>query len=91
VQKNQGNSVILVFGGVRSGKSRYAQQLTEHSSRVTFVATAERRDTRLHNDRRRAHLRAGLDPWASTPILQPQTFCFFTSPRVSLQIASGDI
>jgi adenosyl cobinamide kinase/adenosyl cobinamide phosphate guanylyltransferase len=44
VQKNQGNSVILVFGGVQSGKSRYAQQLTEHSSQVTFVATAERRD-----------------------------------------------
>jgi adenosylcobinamide kinase/adenosylcobinamide-phosphate guanylyltransferase len=44
VQKNQGNSVILVLGGVRSGKSRYAQQLAEHSSRVTFVATAERRD-----------------------------------------------
>ena len=44
MQKNQGNSVILVLGGVRSGKSRYAQQLAEHSSRVTFVATAERRD-----------------------------------------------
>jgi hypothetical protein len=39
VQKNLGNSVILVLGGVRSGKSRYAQQLAEHSSRVTFVAT----------------------------------------------------
>jgi adenosylcobinamide kinase/adenosylcobinamide-phosphate guanylyltransferase len=44
VQKNQGHSVILVLGGVRSGKSRYAQQLAERSSRVTFVATAERRD-----------------------------------------------
>ena len=44
MQKNQGNSVILVLRGVRSGKSRYAQRLAEHSSRVTFVATAERRD-----------------------------------------------
>jgi adenosylcobinamide kinase/adenosylcobinamide-phosphate guanylyltransferase len=44
VQKNQGNSMILVLGGVRSGKSRYAQRLAEHSNRVTFVATAERRD-----------------------------------------------
>jgi adenosylcobinamide kinase / adenosylcobinamide-phosphate guanylyltransferase len=44
VQKNQGKSVILVLGGVRSGKSRYAQQLAEHCTRVTFVATAERRD-----------------------------------------------
>ncbi len=44
VQKNQGHSVILVLGGVRSGKSRYAQQLAEHSTRVTFLATAEHRD-----------------------------------------------
>lgn len=44
MQKNQGNSVILVLGGVRSGKSRYAQQLAEQSSRVTFVAAAACRD-----------------------------------------------
>ena len=44
MQKNQGNSVILVLGGVRSGKSRYAQQLAEQSGRVTFVAAAECRD-----------------------------------------------
>ena len=44
MQKNPRSSIILVLGGVRSGKSRYAQQLAEQSSRVTFVATAERRD-----------------------------------------------
>ncbi len=44
MQKNQGNSVILVLRGVRSGKSRYAQQLAEPSSRVTVVAAAECRD-----------------------------------------------
>lgn len=44
LQENQSNSVILVLGGVRSGKSRYAQRLAEQSSRVTFVATAERRN-----------------------------------------------
>ena len=44
MRKNQDNSVILVLGGVRSGKSRYAQQLAERFGRVTFVATAERRD-----------------------------------------------
>jgi adenosylcobinamide kinase/adenosylcobinamide-phosphate guanylyltransferase len=36
--------VTLVLGGVRSGKSRYAQQIAERAARVTFVATAERRD-----------------------------------------------
>ena len=35
---------MLVLGGVRSGKSRYAQQLAERFTRVMFVATAERRD-----------------------------------------------
>jgi adenosylcobinamide kinase/adenosylcobinamide-phosphate guanylyltransferase len=41
---SQRNSVILVLGGVRSGKSGYAQLLAEQSARVKFVATAERRD-----------------------------------------------
>jgi len=33
-----------VLGGVRSGKSGYAQRLAERAERVAFVATAERRD-----------------------------------------------
>jgi adenosylcobinamide kinase/adenosylcobinamide-phosphate guanylyltransferase len=43
MQPAQNRSVTLVLGGVRSGKSRYAQQLAGCSSRVTFVATAEHR------------------------------------------------
>jgi adenosylcobinamide kinase/adenosylcobinamide-phosphate guanylyltransferase len=57
MQQIEGNRVVLVLGGVRSGKSRYAQQLAEHSSRVTLIATAERRDDeemRLKIDRHRA-------------------------------------
>jgi adenosylcobinamide kinase / adenosylcobinamide-phosphate guanylyltransferase len=35
--------VTLVLGGVRSGKSRYALELAARVRRVTFLATAERR------------------------------------------------
>jgi adenosylcobinamide kinase/adenosylcobinamide-phosphate guanylyltransferase len=42
--QHQPATVTLVLGGVRSGKSRFAQQMAEHAERVTFVATAERRD-----------------------------------------------
>jgi adenosylcobinamide kinase/adenosylcobinamide-phosphate guanylyltransferase len=61
VQKNQGNSVILVWRGVRSGKSRYAQELAEQSSRVTFVAAVACRDDeeiQREIERRRADLPA---------------------------------
>jgi adenosylcobinamide kinase/adenosylcobinamide-phosphate guanylyltransferase len=40
MQENRRNRVTLVLGGVRSGKSRYAQQLGEQIERVLFVATA---------------------------------------------------
>ena len=57
-----GPSVVLVLGGVRSGKSRYAQQLAAHSRRVTFLATAQGRDDRemqqkiaCHQSERPAH------------------------------------
>jgi adenosylcobinamide kinase/adenosylcobinamide-phosphate guanylyltransferase len=44
MQQGLTNSVTLVLGGVRSGKSRYAHSLAEQHARVTFIATAERRD-----------------------------------------------
>ncbi|NYF80050.1 bifunctional adenosylcobinamide kinase/adenosylcobinamide-phosphate guanylyltransferase [Granulicella arctica] len=43
MKQRQPFSVTLVLGGVRSGKSRFAQRIAERASRVTFVATAERR------------------------------------------------
>ena len=62
MQQRCTNSVTLVLGGVRSGKSRYAHTLAEKHDRVTFIATAERRDDaemhrkiELHRAERPAH------------------------------------
>jgi adenosylcobinamide kinase/adenosylcobinamide-phosphate guanylyltransferase len=48
MQETRQGSVTLVLGGVRSGKSRYAQQLAEQSHRVVFVATAKDSDDEMH-------------------------------------------
>lgn len=41
------HSVLLLLGGVRSGKSRYAQKMVEGIDRVLFVATAARSDEEM--------------------------------------------
>lgn len=38
---------MLVLGGVRSGKSRYAQAAAARFARVTFIATARRSDAEM--------------------------------------------
>lgn len=40
-------SVLLVLGGARSGKSRYAQKVAGRKDRVLFVATATRSDEEM--------------------------------------------
>jgi adenosylcobinamide kinase/adenosylcobinamide-phosphate guanylyltransferase len=47
MQETRQGSVTLVLGGVRSGKSRYAQQLAQQSNRVVFVATAKITDDEM--------------------------------------------
>jgi adenosylcobinamide kinase / adenosylcobinamide-phosphate guanylyltransferase len=60
MQETRQGSVTLVLGGVRSGKSRYAQQLAEQSRHVVFVATAKITDEEMrakiqrHKDERPA-------------------------------------
>ena len=44
MQSNHRSTVTLLLGGVRSGKSHYAQQLGERAGRVVFVATAQAAD-----------------------------------------------
>jgi adenosylcobinamide kinase/adenosylcobinamide-phosphate guanylyltransferase len=47
MQETRQGSVTLVLGGVRSGKSRYAQQLAEQWGRVVFVATGKITDDEM--------------------------------------------
>jgi adenosylcobinamide kinase / adenosylcobinamide-phosphate guanylyltransferase len=50
------NTVTLVLGGARSGKSHYAQRLGEQAGRVVFVATAQASDDEMRSkvDRHRS-------------------------------------
>jgi adenosylcobinamide kinase/adenosylcobinamide-phosphate guanylyltransferase len=56
MQAMRRNPVTLVLGGVRSGKSHYAQQLGERAARVVFVATAQVYDDEMRRkvDRHRS-------------------------------------
>src|ERR1700677_3037310 len=56
MQANRRNTVTLVLGGVRSGKSHYAQQLGEQAGRVVFLATAQASDDEMRRkiDRHRS-------------------------------------
>ncbi len=39
---------VLITGGARSGKSRFAEQLASHGKRVVYLATAEALDPEMH-------------------------------------------
>lgn len=59
-----GKSITLVLGGVRSGKSRYAQELAAQFKRVVFIATA--RPTDLEMRRKIAVHRRARPSWWKT-------------------------
>ncbi len=67
--EHQSATVTLVLGGVRSGKSRLAQRIAEGAERVTFVATAERRDD--------AEMRAKIERHRAE---RPQTWATIEEP-----------
>jgi adenosylcobinamide kinase/adenosylcobinamide-phosphate guanylyltransferase len=68
MQKREPRSVTLVLGGVRSGKSRFAQNLAQPASSVAFVATAKpvdaemRAKIRRHQQERPKHWRTVEEP-----------------------------
>jgi len=70
MQPTPRNTVTLVLGGARSGKSRYAQQLGEHAGRVVFIATAQpgddemRRKVDHHRSSRPPHWQTVEEPLA---------------------------
>ena len=63
MQQRSPRSITLVLGGVRSGKSRFAQSLAEQASSVAVVATAKpvdaemRAKIRRHQQERPKHWR----------------------------------
>ena len=54
--------LTLILGGVRAGKSSYAQHLASHGERVLFVATAEAGDAEMEA-RIRAHQASRPPEW----------------------------
>ena len=67
---DQARTVMLVLGGVRSGKSRYAQAQASRFDRVTFVATARRSDAEMRRKiaaHRRERLRRHREGAAPPP------------------------
>lgn len=68
MQETHRRSVTLVLGGVRSGKSRFAEKLASKSSSVAFLATAQPSDAEMsakikrHQDERPKHWHTFEEP-----------------------------
>ncbi|HEY1901125.1 MAG TPA: bifunctional adenosylcobinamide kinase/adenosylcobinamide-phosphate guanylyltransferase [Terracidiphilus sp.] len=53
MQQRDRKTVTLVLGGVRSGKSRWAQEFAGNAARVAYVATAQALDAEMREKIRR--------------------------------------
>jgi adenosylcobinamide kinase/adenosylcobinamide-phosphate guanylyltransferase len=68
MQQSHRNSVTLVLGGVRSGKSRFALEVASKAPSVTFVATARACDDEMrvkierHRSERPGHWKTREEP-----------------------------
>ncbi len=71
--------LTLVLGGVRAGKSRYAQELAREGDRVLFVATAEAGDEEM-SSRIAAHRAERPRGWAT--LEEPVDLVTALAPRL---------
>ena len=75
------NSVTLVLGGVRSGKSRFALELASKAPSVTFVATARVSDDEMrvkierHRAERPAHWKTREEPMKLAQLIGQMSVC----------------
>jgi adenosylcobinamide kinase/adenosylcobinamide-phosphate guanylyltransferase len=82
MQQREPRSITLVLGGVRSGKSRFAQRIAGEASSVAFVATAKAVDRemedkiRRHQQERPKHWHTLEEPLDLARILSEQALKF---------------
>lgn len=82
MQERDRKTVTLVLGGVRSGKSRWAQQLAAKAARVAFVATAQPCDAemaekiRRHREERPSHWHTFEEPLELGRVIAEHTTTF---------------
>jgi adenosylcobinamide kinase/adenosylcobinamide-phosphate guanylyltransferase len=68
MQETDRKTVTLVLGGVRSGKSRWAQEFAAKAARVAYIATAQALDAemvekiRRHREERPSHWQTFEEP-----------------------------
>ena len=76
MEQGDRKSVTLVLGGVRSGKSRWAQEFASRFERVAYVATAQacddemRQKIRRHQDDRPKHWQTFEEPLELAQVIE---------------------
>lgn len=82
MQETDRKTVTLVLGGVRSGKSRWAQEFAARTARVAYVATAQALDAemeekiRRHREERPSHWQTFEEPLELGPVIAEHAAAF---------------
>jgi adenosylcobinamide kinase / adenosylcobinamide-phosphate guanylyltransferase len=97
MQERDRKTVTLVLGGVRSGKSRWAQQFAAKAVRVAYVATAQPLDAemeekiRRHREERPSHWQTFEEPLELGRILAKHAAAFDVMLVDCLTVFVGNI